>query len=396
MFVVSSLSAPAQAAQRRRLVHFCIAVARALRFAGALGLCLFFSSRAAADPLRILPLARVFAPERPTLTLFADEDLKDLTLALEPIKSADGQPSTESAPQNFSAKKLAAGQKLVVPLGRGKLGTTHWRGMIQCQAGGKLWKREVVDLTTQISRKLEIRYDPNYFSSHLSLDKHYVEVQLSVPARRGEVHVYGDDGSEIGSGRVTFAEEPPSTWLRLPWESAAQATAGTVLRLNLSLYDHDGNFATIDLYPWSMTVPHEDVNFLSGSAEISDGERSKLDESLRKIATALERVESALQRFSKSGVIANPPAPRLFVAGHTDTVGSDGDNLSLSQNRARAIAGYFQKQGLRVPIYFVGVGERQPRVKTADNTDELRNRRADYTLALEEPPLLAGLSWHKL
>ena len=87
---------------------------------------------------------------------------------------------------------------------------------------------------------------------------------------------------------------------------------------------------------------------------------------------------------------------RLYVAGHTDTVGGDPDNLTLSKGRARAIAQYFHSHGFKMPTFFAGCGKRLLRVKTADNVDDARNRRADYTLALEAPPLPAGIAWLSL
>ena len=81
------------------------------------------------------------------------------------------------------------------------------------------------------------------------------------------------------------------------------------------------------------------------------------------------------------------PGITLFIAGHTDTVGSASANLKLSQERARSIAGWFRKRGVRLPISYEGFGETSLAVKTADNVDEARNRRADYVLS-DGPPTL--------
>jgi hypothetical protein len=40
---------------------------------------------------------------------------------------------------------------------------------------------------------------------------------------------------------------------------------------------------------------------------------------------------------------------------------------------------------LKIPIAFEGFGESALLVKTADEVDEPRNRRADYILSVEEP-----------
>ena len=368
-----------------------------LAFGALLALLLIRPGQLHADPLRMALKSRVSPPDRPSITLTADEPLSSLSLALEPQPGDDGQKPAESAPQTFRERHLSPGQSVVFKIGSGKTGQTKWRGMLQFeQADGKLWKRQI-DLSTVVQSKLEISFDPNFFSSHWSLDKHFVEVQLSAPAERGEVEVYGDDGSEMGQGSATFSGAAANTWLHLDWDEKGEKNPQrNVLRLAITLYDSDGNFSKIDLYPWAVSVPHDEVSFRSASADIDPGERGKLDESLRKIKAVIDRVESALRLFREKGVSASPPTPKLYVAGHTDTVGPDGDNLVLSRNRARAIAAYFQKQGIPLQLYFAGCGERQLRAKTADNVDDVRNRRADYTLALDAPPLPTGSSWQKL
>ena len=60
-----------------------------------------------------------------------------------------------------TAKKLGPGQKLQLKLGTGKAGATHWQGVISCQAGGKLWKREA-NFDTDVRKPLDITFDPNF------------------------------------------------------------------------------------------------------------------------------------------------------------------------------------------------------------------------------------------
>jgi outer membrane protein OmpA-like peptidoglycan-associated protein len=80
-------------------------------------------------------------------------------------------------------------------------------------------------------------------------------------------------------------------------------------------------------------------------------------------------------------------------------VGDKGANRTLSQQRARAIGAYFRKKGLSVPIYFQGFGEDALAVKTEDNVDEARNRRALYILSNFPPPVsyhLPRKAWKRL
>ncbi len=152
------------------------------------------------------------------------------------------------------------------------------------------------------------------------------------------------------------------------------APAPQAARLDIKVTDADGFFTGVSLLPWSLTVPHEEVNFASDKADLVAAELPKLDASLKLI-----------QEASKQARGLGPVA--LYIAGHTDTVGNDAYNLKLSLARAQAIARHFRKRGLRQPILFEGFGERALAVATPDETNESRNRRVDYILALEPPEL---------
>jgi outer membrane protein OmpA-like peptidoglycan-associated protein len=133
--------------------------------------------------------------------------------------------------------------------------------------------------------------------------------------------------------------------------------------------------------PWSVAVDHEDVNFQTDSAVIDDTEAKKLDASLGKI----EEVVKRSGKFMKM---------KLYVAGHTDTVGPAPKNKKLSLARATAIGAYFRKHGLAIPVVVAGYGESVLKVQTADETDERANRRADYVLgpAAGVPPFRGAYS----
>ena len=116
----------------------------------------------------------------------------------------------------------------------------------------------------------------------------------------------------------------------------------------------------INLYPWFVSVPHEDVNSETNSWEVRDSEKLKLDESYKRISAVLDRVEKRCSNGPNKAWCWARCRSQLFVTGHTDTVGGDNDNVVLSRNRAKAIATYFRQKGFRMPIYFVGYGERTP------------------------------------
>lgn len=227
----------------------------------------------------------------------------------------------------------------------------------------------------------------SYDAEHLDLEHHTLQFRMSRPAGSAELAVIGEDGGDIGSGTASYHGEPPNTWLALAWQ---QPGAGRVLMLKLRVVSADGKVTNVELTPWSVTIDHEDVNFATNSAVIEPGEEAKLDASLARILEVVKRSE----KFVKM---------RLYVAGHTDTVGSSAKNNTLSLDRARAIAAYFRRKGLTLPIAFAGFGEQVLKVKTPDETDERRNRRADYVIAPQSaPPPFAGpylkarASWKQL
>jgi outer membrane protein OmpA-like peptidoglycan-associated protein len=213
-----------------------------------------------------------------------------------------------------------------------------------------------------------------YDADHLDLDKHTLQFKVALPAKEATITAIGEDGGELGTGTTTFAKTSPNDWQSITWTQPAN-TRVMKLQLRVVLDDPKQAATNVELIPWSVAIDHEDVNFATDSAVIEPAESAKLDASYATIADVVKRSE----KFMKM---------RLYVAGHTDTVGPNAKNMKLSLDRARAIAMYFRKKGVKLPIAFAGFGEEVPKVKTADNADERANRRADYVIgpAAGEPP----------
>ena len=131
--------------------------------------------------------------------------------------------------------------------------------------------------------------------------------------------------------------------------------------------------------PWSVSVEHKEVEFDTDKAVIRPSEVASLEDSYKKIKDVLRTVEGkGLGRIT------------LFIAGHTDTMGSDQHNMDLSRRRAQSIAAWFMKRGLCIPIAYEGFGETALKKMTKDEVDEQANRRADYILAVEPPRMKKG------
>ena len=72
-----------------------------------------------------------------------------------------------------------------------------------------------------------------------------------------------------------------------------------------------------------------------------------------------ERSEAELRQLLR--LLADNPGLRILIGGHTDDVGSDTDNLRLSEARARAVRDYLVAAGISAErLEYRGYGESRP------------------------------------
>jgi outer membrane protein OmpA-like peptidoglycan-associated protein len=97
----------------------------------------------------------------------------------------------------------------------------------------------------------------------------------------------------------------------------------------------------------------------------SDALRSVARENLSSLAASLEKY----------------PNTNLLIVGHTDSIGSDAYNQSLSERRATAAANYLVGQGVaRSRLRSVGRGETEPVVPNDTDADRQKNRRVEVAI----------------
>ena len=311
---------------------------------------------ASAQPVGLQLRNDVPGGQRPSLIVTGVERVRDLQLAL---TRDDGKHFVETH------AALEAGKSVTLPIGDGAAGKAHFTGRLTATVAGAAegapWSYDL-SFDTVVRASVTVGYD----GEHLDLANHRLQFTLSRPAGKAELVALDEDGKELGRGSAAYHKEKPGSWLPIAWAPKPGAT-GRLLVLRLHAVAADGLAANVELIPWTVPIEHEDVTFATDSAAIERAEAAKLDASLKKI----DEVAARAARFVQV---------RLYVAGHTDTVGGGDHNRKLSLDRARAIAEYFRKRGLRLPISYDGFGEDLPKVPTPDNTDEPRNRRVDYVL----------------
>ncbi len=268
---------------------------------------------------------------------------------------------------SFRVGAMADGAFREILLGQPS-GRHRYRGTLVATRQGQKQESDL-EFDAVVAPPLQIQVD----KAKVDLAGSRLEVKLSRPAGKVEVRVIGDGGMVLAEEEHSFTGKAAGEPLEVTWSPRSKAE---VVKIELRAYDEDGFFSGMAIVPWAVHIPHEEVAFKTDSAEIEATEKPKLEASFTKIA-------EALARHKELGNIT------LFIAGHTDTVGLDTYNLTLSRKRAQSIGGWFRKRGLRIPIAYEGFGEHAPLVRTADNVDEPRNRRVDYILAVEEPALKA-------
>lgn len=77
-------------------------------------------------------------------------------------------------------------------------------------------------------------------------------------------------------------------------------------------------------------------------------------------------------------ILARYPNTIIHVVGHTDSVGSEGYNMTLSEQRADSVVGYFAGQGIPMNrLVSLGRGESQPRATNETEAGRQLNRRVE-------------------
>ena len=265
----------------------------------------------------------------------------------------------------FRVGDLSAGASREIALDGGR-GRHRWEGALEYHVGDDL-QRSPLRFDTVVAAPIRVEVD----KANVDLQQRHLEMTVSRPVATVAIKVLGAGNQVLTDERHDISEQSGRGPVLVRWSAGE---GDQIVRIELRVFDSDGFFSGVALTPWAVRVPHEEVTFANDSARIGASEEPKL-------RASLGRIEEALSQHSEIRGV------KLFIAGHTDTKGSAEHNLTLSRRRAQAIATWFVKQGLRLPIFFEGFGEHAPKVKTGDEVDEPRNRRADYILSVEEPVL---------
>ncbi len=306
--------------------------------------------------------------QKPALVLQPTESIRSITIKLKGDKGET---------RRLKAGRVKAGSKKTLSF-KQAIGKTHYQATVSVKwASG-----ESSDFTMSFDAVRVGNLKMSIKPADVDLDERRVACRATNPIKEIELVILGKGGEVLEEVTRTF--DPPSDSgeeLGINWPELKE----DIVQLRVKVTDVAGYYTGMRITPFSIEIPHEEVEFESGKSAVRDSESPKLEETMGHIKKALAEHGTLLTL-------------KLFVGGYTDTVGSKSSNRELSKDRARAIARWFRKRGLKMPIYYQGFGEDVLAVPTPDDTAEVKNRRAIYVLSSHVPSGkdVPTNAWHRL
>jgi outer membrane protein OmpA-like peptidoglycan-associated protein len=144
--------------------------------------------------------------------------------------------------------------------------------------------------------------------------------------------------------------------------------------LKFTAFDYLDAFSEVTVFPGRTTeimkpllrnntvITLYGINFEFGKALIMSGSYSVLD--------------------SAAGILSNYPEVEVEILGHTDSIGSDAANLTLSQKRAEAVRQYLIDMHMIEPVRLIaiGCGETKPIADNSTEEGRAKNRRVEFVI----------------
>lgn len=239
-------------------------------------------------------------------------------------------------------------------------------------------------------------------------------------ASNGENAYYTDDNTEKGGGRsliYTFRVPESLQKIITPTRYAKgkvfDKKTGTVLASDIDLFDlktqtkvgsftsdsQNGSFLAVlnsgGEYAFYVSKPGYLFKSLSFSV---DNDQSFVDLEIPLEAIEKDRAEVLNNIFFKTGeyilddkskveldklseFLHKNKTIKIEISGHTDDVGSDTENMALSQRRAQSVQYYLQQSGIATDrILAKGYGETTPKAPNDSDENRQKNRRIEWRI----------------
>ncbi len=332
---------------------------------------LLWAGAAAGQDVQFSVRSQVGKGERPAILVTPGEELR--SVAVELVRK-DGKKLSLSRKNLKADQEVALEFKQAEPL-------QHYTATLRFVTDGGAEGTSEFEFDVSIASGVQLVLSLE--RSRSSLERRTLVLTANAPVKQAEFEVLGSGDVVLDQGVIALGGVKPGGDITVTWTSPAEQP---VEKVNVKVYDPQGSWTSVQVIPFTVDIPHDEVEFESGKASFASSEERKLESTWGLLTAEIERHGKDLEL-------------QLYIAGYTDTVGDAGGNLGLSEARARSIAAWFRKRGLKIPVYYQGFGESVLAVGTGDNVDEPRNRRALYILGNQAPPLSGQLpkaAWKKL
>ena len=161
--------------------------------------------------------------------------------------------------------------------------------------------------------------------------------------------------------------------------------AGTDYALNVSkekylFYSEHFNLLETATFeqPFSLNIDLQPIN---PDSTATAGKPIVLRNVFFEIGSAELKSESAMELNRLATLLIESPTLRIQINGHTDNVGDDRSNFTLSENRARSVLNYLVQK--KVPVERLrskGFGETEPMEPNDTPEGRARNRRTEFVV----------------
>ncbi|MCF0068848.1 OmpA family protein [Dyadobacter sp. CY261] len=239
-------------------------------------------------------------------------------------------------------------------------------------------------------------------------------------ASNGKNAYYTDDNSDKGNGRsLLYTFQVPESLQKIitPTRYAKgkvfDKKTGTVLASDIDLFDlktqtkvgsftsdsQNGSFLAVlnSGGEYAFYVSRQGYLFKSLSFSVND-DHSVVDLDIPLEAIEKDRAEILNNIFFKTGeyilddkskveldklgdFLNKNKTIKIEISGHTDDVGSDTENMALSQRRAQSVQYYLQQSGIAADrILAKGYGETKPMTPNDSDEDRQKNRRIEWRI----------------
>lgn len=267
---------------------------------------------------------------------------------------------------DFERAGMGAGEQFKVHWGRDS-SVTEALATIRCEFSDGYVEAVQVPVSYSYAGRLEV----DLSRASADIMQRTLTVDVNQPVERAEITALGARKMVLDKRTVDIGDGPGS--ISVPWIG----DASDVVLLDVTLHTANA-WAGFTYSPWFLDIPHDDVVFETGKWDIDPLEEPKLQALKKELEDVIDKYGSVVQ-------------VKLFIGGCTDTVGSAASNRTLSQNRARAIGDWLNRNGIAIPIFYYGFGESWLAVPTGDEVDNAANRRAVYMVGANPPPSSAGV-----